>query len=270
MNADTDAGQAASPAAQRWAEQLAAWAIPEEIMAAAPESPYGFDVGLFAAIADEAQEEETPSERVAFEVLPAGGSVLDVGCGGGAGALPLAPPAKRLLGVDESAGMLEAFTERAAARGADSKVTEGRWPDVAGRVPAADLVVCHNVFHNVADIDPFVRALTDHARVRVVVELTQQHPLAWMNPYWRELHDLDRPTGPTADDAVEVVRHTGVEPAIERWERPMPARRSFDEQVAFVRKRLCVSADRDDEIARLLERHPPPTSRPAATLWWDV
>jgi hypothetical protein len=36
--------QSRGPAAQRWSEALATWAIPEEILAAAPQSPYGFDV----------------------------------------------------------------------------------------------------------------------------------------------------------------------------------------------------------------------------------
>ena len=31
----------------RWREQLEAWAIPTEILAAAPESPWAFPVGLF-------------------------------------------------------------------------------------------------------------------------------------------------------------------------------------------------------------------------------
>lgn len=257
-------------AAQRWADQLAAWAVPETIRAAAPQSPHGFDVGQFARIADEAVEEETPSERVALEVLPDGGSVLDVGCGGGAGALPLAPPATRLVGVDESEGMLEAFAERAAARGAASEVIAGRWPDVAGEVPDADVVVCHNVLYNAPAIEAFVRALADHARLRVVVEITQQHPISWLNPYWRRLHGVERPTGPTADDAVAAIREAGFDVAVERWQRPMRIDRTLDERVAFARKRLCLGPERDPEIRELFADHPPPEWREAATLWWPA
>ncbi len=41
-------------AAERWAEALAGWAIPEPILAAAPESPWGFPSDLFARRADAA------------------------------------------------------------------------------------------------------------------------------------------------------------------------------------------------------------------------
>ena len=34
-------------ALDRWRQQLEGWAIPETILAAAPESPWGFPVGLF-------------------------------------------------------------------------------------------------------------------------------------------------------------------------------------------------------------------------------
>lgn len=263
--AETDVG-----AAQRWADQLASWAIPEEILAAAPDSPYGFDAGLFARIADESVDDDTPSTRAAREQVPVGGSVLDVGCGGGKGALPLAPPAGRLIGVDEMPDMLAAFTERAAARDVASETVVGRWPDVADAVPAADVVVCHNVLYNVADIEPFVRALADHAHARVVVEITEHHPLAWTNPYWRELHDIERPSGPSAADAAAAIRELGFDVVVERWERPWGSRRTLDEQVAFVRKRLCVGPERDPDVRALLQRQPPPASRPVATLWWDA
>jgi hypothetical protein len=38
----------------------------------------------------------------------------------------------------------------------------------------------------------------------------------------------------------------------------------------MVRVDLCLSADRDAEIARVLEAHPPPRERGIVTLWWDV
>ena len=36
-------------AVERWREQLERWAIPPEILAAAPESPWGFPTELFRA-----------------------------------------------------------------------------------------------------------------------------------------------------------------------------------------------------------------------------
>lgn len=251
-----------------WADALAALAIPDEILRGAPVSPHGFDVGMFRRAAVQAEAEETPSQRVAREALPEGGSVLDVGCGGGAGAMPLVPPAGRVVGVDEGAGMLEAFAERAEERGVAHAEIQGRWPDVAGQAPAADVVVCHNVFYNVPDIGPFARALTDHARARIVVELGEEHPLAWMAPYWKHVHGLDRPSGPTADDAISAVRALGYGVQAERWTRSWRSGRSEEELVAQVRRRLCLGPDRDAEIAELVTRYPPPSPRPLVTLWW--
>lgn len=262
-------GTTRATAAERWAADLATWAIPDGILARAPESPHGFGVGRFSRIADEALRADRVSARVAREALPEGGSVLDVGCGGGAGSLPLAPPAARLIGVDETAGMLDAFTERAAERAADVEAITGRWPDAAGQAPVADVVVCHNVLYNVPDIAPFVRALTDHARHRVVVEIGETHPWSWLNPHWWHLHGVERPTRPTAADAAEVIREQGCDVAVQRWKRTVRTDRDPDEQVAEVRWRLCLGAERDAEIRELLERYPRPETRDTVTLWWS-
>lgn len=259
----------ATAAERRWADALAALAIPDAILEAAPTPPHGFDVGMFSRAADDAHTHDTPSQRVAREVLPEGGSVLDVGCGGGAGAMPLTPRAGMIVGVDEGADMLEAFTERAQARGVRHIEIQGRWPDVAARVPPVDVVVCHNVLYNVPDIGAFVRALVAHARIRVVVEITETHPLAWMTPYWQHLHGLDRPEGPVADDAIAVVRALGFDVQVERWERSGRPDRTDEEVIAQLRHRLGLTPDRDAEIAALLERYPPPETRPTVTLWWS-
>src|SRR5204862_2441483 len=134
----------------------------------------------------------------ALEALPDAGSVLDVGAGGGAASLPLCPPAVAVTAVDQSPQMLAAFAELATKQGIDHLEVEGLWPDVAGRVGPADVVVCHHVLYNVGDLVPFLVALTDHAQSRVVVEMTAEHPQALLNPLWEHSHRLGRPTGPTA------------------------------------------------------------------------
>jgi SAM-dependent methyltransferase len=246
-------GQEAGPLA-RWREQLDGWAIPTEILAAAPESPWGFPVGLFRSRARRAGSgPATPSNREAARHLPAGGSVLDVGAGGGAASLPLADLAGRLVAVDESADMVAAFLAAAEAAGVPARGIEGRWPEVAGRVAPADVVVCHHVLYNVADLAPFADALTGHARRRVVAELTERHPLAGLAPLWRRFHDLDRPGGPTADDAVAALEALGLEAARQDWEsRDRFGFDDFDELVAFTRRRLCLPAERDPEVAAAL------------------
>src|SRR5919197_1514147 len=110
-----------SNAAQRWREDLDSWAIPPEILDAAPESPWGFPPSLFTRAAQEALDKQadapTPSLRRALEALPDGGSVLDVGAGGGAASLPLCPPAATVTAVDQSPEMLARFAELAERQG---------------------------------------------------------------------------------------------------------------------------------------------------------
>lgn len=259
-------------AARRWADALAAWAVPDDLLRAAPEPPWGFPPALFARAAEHAlADADRPSVARAVEALPDGGSVLDVGVGGGAASLPLAPPSRLVVGVDEGGEMLATFARAAGARGVAHREVQGSWPEVAAEVEPADVVVCHHVLYNVADLVPFVAALTDHARHRVVVELTAEHPQSGLNRLWLALHGVERPTSPTADDACAVLAEMGLSPRREETERPsLWAGADPTETVAFARRRLCVGPERDPEIAALLEPEDERPLRRLVTLWWDA
>lgn len=257
-------------ATERWRDDLAAWAIPPEILATAPESPWIHPVEMFTVTAE---VPDSPSHRRAREALPEGGTVLDVGCGGGRAALALVPPAGRVVGVDQQEAMLERFAEAARARGVDCATVLGDWPEAAPRTPSADVVVCHHVVYNVADLEPFVRALAMHATRRVVLELPTTHPLSHMAPLWRAFWDLERPTGPTAEDCLTVLREAGIDASMQTWVDDTfsaRARLSPEQQAHFMRIRLCLPADRESDVAAFLERAGEPPARESATIWWDV
>lgn len=252
-------------AAERWAQELAAWAIPDHIMAVAPESPWRFTPSLFTAPAEPGPD--TPSRLRAREALRPGDTVLDVGCGGGAAGLALVPPAGRVVGFDQSAELLELFVSRATELGVEHQAIAGNWPEAAPTAPVADVVVSHHVAYNVPDLAGFALALDDHARRRVVVELTGEHPRAGVNHLWRHFWELDRPSGPTADDAVDVVREAGIDPAVERVARTH-RRVGRPERVASVRRYLCLPEERDPEIDALLGPESEPTGD-VVTIWWE-
>ena len=132
------------------------------------------------------------------------------------------------------------------------------------------MVVCHHVFFNVADAVPFATALTEHARLAVVVEIPVRHPLAGWNPAWKHFWDLDRPTGPTDADLVAVLREAGLVPEV--WHSPrMPlSRHSSDPSTLLpaARRRLCLGPERDVELARYLESNPIDFVDTVATLRW--
>ncbi|MFZ0323174.1 MAG: class I SAM-dependent methyltransferase [Actinomycetes bacterium] len=254
----------------RWSQALATWAIPQEILDQAPASPWQLPVGRFAGRADAAVANPRGwSYERAASALPLGGSVLDVGAGAGAASLPLAGRAGRLTGVDTSEAMLEAFRERAYALSVPAETVVGTWPDVAESVAVHDVVVVHHVMYNVAQLEPFVRALTDRARERVVVEVPPVHPMTWSNPLWKQFWGVDRPTVPTSDDLVAALRFLGVHDlVVYRWHRFDPDATPLDERVALVTARLCLTEDRRPDVERALRDHPPIEDRDVVTIAW--
>ncbi len=259
-------------ALDHWRAQLAGWAIPESIRQAAGDaSPWRLDPALFRPAAPARPDDVGLATRRAAERLPAGGTVLDVGCGGGAAALALVPPAGRVVGVDESADMLEAFAQAAASRPVEHDTVLGRWPDVAASVGEADVVVAHHVVYNVADLDTFAHALTAHARYRVVLELTARHPQTRNAAAWRHFWDLDRPTGPSSSDALAVLEAAGI-PAIREADTRPNRQRATPEpraQATQVARLCCLPPDRLDEVMAFLAEHPPERT-PPHVIWWDV
>jgi SAM-dependent methyltransferase len=250
-----------------WANALAQWAIPQEILAGAQTSPWIHPPALFQ-IPDEINE--TISRRRALEALPASGSVLDIGCGGGIATFALAPPAAHVIGVDHQSEMLEMFAQNAKNHYATCEVYEGLWPEIAEKVPRADVVVCHHVVYNVADIGPFLQELDFHAKLRVVIEMPTQHPLTNMSSAWKHFWNLDRPMQPTSVDLMEVLKEIGIDAQIHHWTGPVRDRIDTEQESEFMRIRLCLPPERLSEVREYVIEHPLPRAREIATIWWDV
>lgn len=256
---------------KRWQEELAAWAIPREIMAQAPEDPWKLPVELFEA---ERRAGLTVSHRRALEAVRDGDVILDVGAGRCAMSLPLRPPAARIIAVDESQAMLDKSP-------ADDTVL-GRWPDVATQVQEAAVVVCGHVLYNVPELSPFIVALTKVARRRVVVEITQTHPRT--RPVelmlWKHFWGIDRPTGPTWQDAVDVIKDRGITPGVDLWDTAERSGfRKLEDLVAWMRRTVCLEPARTGEVEALVRQYAvhregrwqlSAEPRAIATIWWDV
>lgn len=252
-----------------WSEQLQNWGIPKAILDQAPQSPWIHPVESFKADGNLAVD--TPSRLRALEAILGvrNASVLDVGCGGGRGAYGLLPSVTRLVGVDHQQDMLDAFTAEASERGIECQTVLGDWPGVADITPVCDVSICHNVFYNVAQLEPFARALTAHAKHRVVVELTQNHPLANISEAWKRFWNLTRPISPDSEVAASAMRELGYNVTHETFEVPIPDTLITDQDVQHLRVRLCLPADRDPEVREYLESRSFQT-RKMATIWWDV
>jgi 2-polyprenyl-3-methyl-5-hydroxy-6-metoxy-1,4-benzoquinol methylase len=264
----------------RWRDDLASWAIPGHIMGAVADSPWVLPHEVFARRADRlSADPDGPSYERARAALDPPGSLLDVGAGAGAACLPLLPAVTRLTAVDADGHMLELLAGRAAALGTAADCVTGRWPEVAAAIPVADVVTCHHVLYNVADLEPFVAALSAHARRQVVAEVTASHPLISLNGLWQSFHGLARPVRPTADDLIAILEAMGCRPAHQRWARTGRADyASFAELVDVTRRRLCLPAGRAREVADELVRSGVDPKDPVdlgssgrelVTIWWD-
>ena len=263
-----------------WRGDLSAWAIPERITSAVAESPWVLPRQVFARRADRLTGAPGgASYERAWEALAPSGTVLDIGSGAGAACLPLAPRATTVTAVDSDERMLAMLAERADGIGLGLRPVAGQWPAVAPQVPPADVVTCHHVIYNVPDVEPFLAALTSHARRRVVVEITTVHPLTALSPLWLRFHGLTRPTGPTAADLLAILSEMGLKARHTEWSRPAEADyASFPELVDVTRRRLCLPPERANEVdAALLDmgimREQPgdlgSSGRDVVTIWWE-
>ncbi len=254
-------------AANEWRAALEAWAIPASILAQAQESPWGFPPVLFQAPATAGT---SLSDERAREALGPSASVLDVGSGGGAATFALVPEVRQAFAVDTQPEMLEMYEASSRERGVSATTVQGSWPEVANGVPSVDVVLSHHVVYNVAPIVGFLRALDEHARRRVVLEMTERHPMTWLNEAWAHFWGLERPTGPTSRDLATVLDEMGLPAAEERFEGPTWLEESPDLMANFARVRLCLPASRGDEVRAFLAEHPALPSRSLVTLWWDA
>ncbi len=251
------------------------------------ESPWRFSPSLFTRRLEQAESAValsladpngrcsalTPSQARALEALGDGGTLLDVGAGSGAASLALVPLATHVTAVDESAEMLEAFSENARARSIAFKTVLGTWPECASSLDlVADVVVCHNVFYNVSDLASFAKALTGAARRRVVAEITDLHPQARVNDLWMHFHSLPRPEHPSATDAVAVLKEAGIAIHEEHFIREATVIGSPDdpEALEFLRRRLCLPPNRIEELAAWVRQRETVTQEHAVTIFWDI
>ncbi|HVL04995.1 MAG TPA: class I SAM-dependent methyltransferase [Acidimicrobiales bacterium] len=254
--------------ADRWRKLLQRSAVPQEIIDASPEPDATLEPERFRWNPEEdARQSVRPSRRRALEALPQGGTVLDVGVGGGASSLGLVPKPGLIVGVDPLPGMLESFQASAAEAGVACEAVLGTWPETAELVHPVDVAVCHHAIYRVEELEDFLVAMTAKATRRVVVEISDRSPLAALDPLWTALHGIERPVWSVADEAEAVLRSMGV--GVEREDMVLPPRAPevTPDYVRFCRRRLYAGPERDPEIEAFLRAREPQEHKVIALFW---
>ena len=90
--------------------------------------------------------------------------VLDIGCGGGLLAEPLARLGARVTGVDAAPGAIDAARDHAGAVGLDIRYHSGEAGDLAGE--EFDIIVASEVIEHVADRGAFLATMAGFGRAK--------------------------------------------------------------------------------------------------------
>jgi ubiquinone/menaquinone biosynthesis C-methylase UbiE len=126
-----------------------AWSSPETV-AGFVNSPPNQTLMAFAAL-----------ERAAGR----GDRVVDIGCGAGRNALPLAWAGASVIGLDMSRPMLEAAVQRARAQPADVLFAQAPMDALPVRTASADLVIAHGIWNLAGSGEEFRHAVSEAARI---------------------------------------------------------------------------------------------------------
>ena len=200
-----------------------------------------------------------------------GESVLDVGCGSGALALPLARAGHPVTGLDFSSGMLDLLRQQAAEQGLERVQTiqtawDDDWPAVG--VPAADVVIASRSL-DVRDLRAALHKLDSFARRRVCITLPAD---GLLYPQLLAREAVGRPCARRGDQAtaVNVLRQMGIEPEVGALEHASASRYESPDAALDSLRRMIRPADEREEqalvryvTAHLIEE----TASDARTAW---
>jgi SAM-dependent methyltransferase len=181
-------------------------------------------------------------------------SVLDVGCGSGALALPLARAGHDVVGLDFSAGMLEVLRRRASQDGLRNvRTIRAGWDDDwrAAGVGGADVVIASRSM-DVRDLRAALQKLDAFAERRVCITLPAD---GLLYPQLLAHEAVGRPTTRRGDQAtaLNVLLQMGIEPEVGSLEHASASRYESREAALESLRRMVAPADENEATA--LERY---------------
>jgi len=176
---------------------------------------------------------------------------LDIGAGAGRYALPLAIEVAEVIAVEPSASMRNALRLGKAEHGlANLRIVAGAWPAALaelGDLPVADVAFIAHVGYDVEEIGPFLDAMDAAASRMCVAMLTDRSPASVADPFWPEVHGMERIPLPALPELAELLRARGSQTEIVRVERAPRTFDSFDGLATFIRRQLWIADDGEKE-----------------------
>lgn len=158
-------------------------------------------------------------DLIASKISPSS-TVLDVGGGAGRIALPLALKASHVTVAEPSESMVEQLQEEAKqSEITNVSVVQSLWEDA--KTEPADVVICAHVLYGVADAEPFIRKLAEHAKEQVMILCFMRAPISRMSPFWLPVHGEERIDMPGLSELVPLLWEMDIYPDIEMLE-PSP------------------------------------------------
>jgi 2-polyprenyl-3-methyl-5-hydroxy-6-metoxy-1,4-benzoquinol methylase len=165
-----------------------------------------------AAVIAACREAESLDARWATGAEPPPATVLDVGGGFGAAAIPVAQTGRRVTVVEPHPAMTELLGEWAEEAGVADRVrvVQEPWPLAAPGIPQHDVVACAHVLYPIAEVVPFLRALVGAARRTCLVTLRLSAAELVSPDLFAELHGEPRVPQPGFGDLCAVLAALGV------------------------------------------------------------
>jgi SAM-dependent methyltransferase len=203
-----------------------------------------------------AQDPARTDEPVLNELLAltrADDTWLDIGCGGGRYALPLARRVHRLTAVDPSPAMLDVLRTGLATHAiANVDIIEGRWPDLPDPHPRADAALMAHVGYDIEAIGPFLAA-AEAACHHCVAVMGEGSMTTAASLLWEPVHGEPRVPLPALPELVTLLLAMGRLPQVTLAERTPPAFETLEELLAMCRRQLWVRPDssRDRRLVAL-------------------
>ena len=182
-----------------------------------------------------------PQLAAALEYVRAEDEIIEIGGGAGRIGLPLAGRARSLVNVEPSAAMREQFGICVAEYGIENvEVIASMWPTESAM--SADLMLTVDVTYFIAEIEPFLRAMHEAARRRVLI-------LTWTVPppnvdaaLFRAALGVEEQPSPSYRELLPVLWEMGIDAEVrivgEYFDWPERLPRTEAEAVEFVLEQI--------------------------------